>query len=252
MNDFKDYLLTDLVIGEPITISFTSNNNYYWSEGDRYLQVIELIGQETGEILGSQSAATHPWFFGEWVESDLGINFIPKAETNYLVRVGGFDLSKMTENYTLTAGKSVLDINDESDLDIKNVYYQYDLAISSFNTNAVGVLGEDIKVTWTVTNQGTETISNWYDRFYISDDEYLDESDISIARHYHKEHNTFIDPPFRLEGKSSDHNHKSISLSGLNKEKLTSGDRHLLIVLDDDQTLLESDETNNILSVPIT
>lgn len=254
MNDFKDYLLTDLVIGESISINFTPNNNYYQSERYRYLQVIELIDQETGEILVSQEGIDSEFLY---FLTDLSVNFVPKAGTNYLVRVGGFDLSKMTENYTLTTGKSVLGINDESNLDI-DVYEKYDLAISSSNIPAVGVLGEEIQVSWTITNQDIATITAsdwWYDHIYISDDEYLDESDILIFQYYQDLYDDLIfdEPPellYRpLEGGSSQ---KTTELISLNQEKLTPGDRHLLIALDNNHNLRETDETDNILSVPIT
>ncbi len=226
----KNYLLTDLIVDEPVTLSVFSE------DFDTYL---ELIDEETGAVIAYNDDYGN--IYENYYTFSSQLNFIPK-DTKYLVRVSNYsDYDNDIGNYAFAVEK-----------------YEVDLNISSSNIPVVGVLGEEIEVSWTVTNQGKNTITSsdsWYDHIYISDDEYLDKSDILIYQYYQDLFNDrVLDEPDELlynplEGGSSQ---ETTELISLNQEKLLPGDRHLLIALDNNHNLRETDETNNILSVPIT
>ena len=55
------------------------------------------------------------------------------------------------------------------------------MVITDADVPSEGVIGGIINVAWTTTNQGSDTqYGDFSDRIYISDDEYLDESDIQV------------------------------------------------------------------------
>lgn len=102
------------------------------------------------------------------------------------------------------------------------------------------MLGEIIDISWTTTNQGTDNqYGDFFERIYISDDEYWDESDIEVNEYYEPVPYYNADDYFysddydvpQLVAGGSKLRSTSITLIGTNGE-LTSGDRYLIIVSD--------------------
>jgi CARDB len=80
--------------------------------------------------------------------------------------------------------------NNQSETDENNNVYAHpivitgnsDLVVSGITTPGSATLNEEISVSWTVENQGTEvTNANWRDAIFFSEDEFLDGNDIFIT-----------------------------------------------------------------------
>ncbi|NJO98796.1 MAG: hypothetical protein HC764_24655, partial [Pleurocapsa sp. CRU_1_2] len=102
-------------------------------------------------------------------------------------------------------------------------------------------LNDTIDVSWTVTNTGLATASaTWYDYIYLSEDENLDSSDIYV-KNQKQENNTFL---------ATGESYTATSNITIPKAAGT-GDRYLLFVADRSNNFSETDETDNVFSVPI-
>ncbi|MBG1265632.1 CARDB domain-containing protein [Nostoc sp. WHI] len=120
-----------------------------------------------------------------------------------------------------------------------------DLVVTAINAPIIASLNEAISVSWTVTNVGTVAASSdWYDSVYISNDQFLDQSDRSLASRFQGE-NT----PLAAGGSYTAT--QDIYFDYF----LGIGDRYLLFVADrqySDNFQGETDETNNVFAQAIT
>ncbi|MFM6480849.1 MAG: CARDB domain-containing protein, partial [Microcystis panniformis] len=117
-----------------------------------------------------------------------------------------------------------------------------DLTITNATAPQRASAGEMIALSWTVKNQGTTAASaNWYDYVYVSSDQVVDSSDISIIAEY-------IDSQTPLAADGSYTATRNITLP--NNAALV-GDRYLIFVTDGNQNQPETSEGNNSLILPI-
>src|SRR5207253_2449109 len=107
--------------------------------------------------------------------------------------------------------------------------------------------GTSLNLTYTVLNQGSATASSVSaDTFYLSDDDILDNSDVSIG------FNSVFGQP-ALAGHTT-----YTATASLTIPSTTTGSKRLLIVADRFGTFDtvgnqgETNETNNVLSIPVT
>jgi RHS repeat-associated protein len=115
-----------------------------------------------------------------------------------------------------------------------------DLIVSNALVPAEALLSAPLSLSWTVTNQGTESISgSWYDGIYISDDAVLDASDYYISSQWTGY--TSLVPNASYTATSTWTLPSSLSL----------GDRYLLFVTDAYNYQTESNENNNVYAAPI-
>ena len=117
-----------------------------------------------------------------------------------------------------------------------------DLDITSVTAPAIAKASQNIEVSWTVTNQGTEatTADSWFDDVYFSEDEVFDFSDTFLTSNL-----TFDETPIAAGASYQVTNNFSLPRNLL-------GDGYLLLMTDvfDDQ--YETNEANNIQVVPLT
>ncbi|MBD2251345.1 CARDB domain-containing protein [Nostoc parmelioides] len=120
-----------------------------------------------------------------------------------------------------------------------------DLIVSSVVTPLYVILGETIPVSWTVKNQGTvSALANyWYDSIYISNDQFLDDSDTFLFYKY-GEQNTPL-----ASGESYT---VTENISIPNSVARGNISRYLLFVTDGYNNQDETDETNNVFAQAIT
>jgi subtilase family serine protease len=117
-----------------------------------------------------------------------------------------------------------------------------DLTITNATAPQRASAGETITLSWTVKNQGTTPANaNWYDYVYVSSDQVVDSSDISIVSEY-------IDSQTPLAADGSYTATRNITLP--NNAALV-GDRYLIFVTDGNQNQPETSEGNNRLIIPI-
>ncbi|MDZ8263045.1 CARDB domain-containing protein [Nostoc sp. ChiQUE01b] len=120
-----------------------------------------------------------------------------------------------------------------------------DLVITAANAPTTAALNETISVSWTVKNQGlVSASSDWYDAVYISDDQFLDNSD-----RYLTGYDTGENRPLASGGSYTATQNISIP------DYVGSGDVYLLFVADrreygDNQA--ETNEDNNVFAQSIT
>jgi subtilase family serine protease len=114
-----------------------------------------------------------------------------------------------------------------------------DMTITAAHAPATAILGSTIDLSWTVTNQGMTTSSNrWSDAVYVSadgtfspDDQRIDDEDSTSP----------------LANGASYTQDVQVALKNLHP-----GDQYLIFVTDSDDDEGETDETNNIVALPIT
>ena len=112
-----------------------------------------------------------------------------------------------------------------------------DLTVSGASAPSSGIAGQQILVSWTVQNQGTEAAAaSWIDRIYLSTDQVLDESDPYIGGLSAADFQ-------QLAGGDGYTRSATMRLDGE-----AVGDQFLLIVTDADQGQGETDSTNNVFS----
>jgi hypothetical protein len=116
-----------------------------------------------------------------------------------------------------------------------------DLIVSTVTAPMQAVLNQSFSLEWIVTNQGTVTASpDWYgDYIFLSDDLLLDETDEVLDSSWRNNSELIPGGNYSLTS--------NIWLSGDTK----LGDRYLLFVTDRYDNQQESDETNNLLAIPI-
>ena len=115
-----------------------------------------------------------------------------------------------------------------------------DLGITSVVAPATATILDAIEVSWTVENQGADTTSSmWTDRVYISDDAIRDDGDTSLI------YRDILDEQPLAPGASY------TITEQVTIPNTAPGDRYLLFITDRYENEPESDETNNIIVVPI-
>ncbi|MBF2015836.1 MAG: hypothetical protein IGS23_11675 [Rivularia sp. T60_A2020_040] len=118
-----------------------------------------------------------------------------------------------------------------------------DLIVSDATAPTEAVLGEEISVNWQVTNQGAVTAdADWYDYFYLSDDEVFDEEDDYITK-------ISISDSTPLAAGTNYSINQEISIP----TDASPGSRYLLFVANNDNNNYqqETDKTNNFRVAPI-
>ncbi len=140
------------------------------------------------------------------------------------------------------------DENDETN----NVFAQaitviapdVDLVVTAANAPTTVTLGQNIDLFWTVTNLGTDPASgDWYDSVYISDDQFLDNSDDYLDG-YSRNENT----PLAFGGSYT------VTKNIYILPYFADGDRYLLFVANAQKLngQSETNETNNVFAKAIT
>ncbi|MEL7407076.1 MAG: CARDB domain-containing protein [Cyanobacteria bacterium J06558_2] len=100
---------------------------------------------------------------------------------------------------------------------------------------------ETLDLSWIVTNTGTGRASSyWFDEIYLSEDENYDNSDEKIGSSYHN-----ADTP--LNSGASYEATETVNIP--NSSWL--GNQYILFITDEDDYQAESDETDNVLALPI-
>ena len=113
-----------------------------------------------------------------------------------------------------------------------------DLTIPDASAPATGVSGGQIEVSWTVANVGAATAADHsYDNFYLSTDPLFDSSDVQIG--------SFSSPSTIDPGESYSPS------TTLPLHQASPGPQFVLLVVDGSESLGETDETDNVLAVPI-
>jgi subtilase family serine protease len=120
-----------------------------------------------------------------------------------------------------------------------------DLVVSSFVASETIKIGTSVDISWTVTNQGTETTTSsfWYDYIYLSTDTSYD---LEIDR-YLGEYK--FDTVEQLPLASNQSYTIDTTIYNLVADP---GDYYLLFVSDDFNHQLETNEGNNLTAVPLT
>ena len=206
-----DYELIDVMAGEPVFLNLVSE------EFDTYLQIINT---DTGEVVASNDDG------GTSSNSQLLLN--PEASTRYLIRVTGFNEQDLG-NYTLSTAQ--LPDND--------------LTITTARVPASVKVHEEIDISWTVQNQGSEATLGlpWYDSIHLSTDLVLDESDRLLSNYFAR--NEDGDTLSLAAGEDYTSNNSLII------PNTAIGDYYLIFSADTYETVLENNEDNNQYAAPI-
>jgi subtilase family serine protease len=114
-----------------------------------------------------------------------------------------------------------------------------DMTITAAHAPASAILGSTVDLSWTVTNQGVTTSSHsWSDAVYVSTDAAFSPDDQRID---------YEDSTAPLANGASYTQDVQVNLKNLHP-----GDQYLIFVTDSDDDVGETDETNNIVALPIT
>ncbi|MGB6300739.1 MAG: putative Ig domain-containing protein, partial [Rivularia sp. (in: cyanobacteria)] len=115
-----------------------------------------------------------------------------------------------------------------------------DLEISVKPFNKTAVIGEEIEVTWTVTNtsENAQALADWSDSIYISTNDNIKESDIPVVVKSAAE-KTPLQP-----GESYTFTEKVTLPNSI-------GNYNILVVTDTNNNQIETDEDNNVVKIPI-
>jgi hypothetical protein len=115
------------------------------------------------------------------------------------------------------------------------------IKVTAATAPSEATLDDKVQVSWTISNTGTETASgNWYNYVYLSKDSTFDSSDVYVSGYRHN-HNTLIEPG----GSYTVTQEVSIP------KRLGTGESYLLFVTDQANDFPETDETDNVFSLPI-
>ena len=116
-----------------------------------------------------------------------------------------------------------------------------DLSPTGLTAPAAAISGEEIQVSWTVMNSSDVAApGEWQDVVYLSDDPFFDDNDRYLWSEY-KDDNTTLD------AHQSYTYTRDIQVDG----RTAGGTKYVLLVTDRYKSQFETDETNNVLAVPI-
>ncbi|MEH1863767.1 MAG: CARDB domain-containing protein [Nostoc sp.] len=249
INDAPDLVITaanaptTAALGETISVSWTVKNQGLVSASSNWYDYIYISDDQffdySDTYLSRRDAAENtPLASGGsyTATQDISIfNFLQKIATGdrYLLFVAD--------------GGGYLDENQIETNETNNVFAQAitiaapDLVITTANAPTTAVLGETISVSWTVKNQGTvSALADWYDTVYISDDQFLDNSDRQLASRYAAE-----DTPLASGGSYT-------ATQDIYLDSYVGTGRYLLFVTDGYNYQVETNETNNVFAQAIT
>ncbi|MBX9255404.1 type I secretion C-terminal target domain-containing protein [Desmonostoc muscorum CCALA 125] len=232
---------TTAVLGETISVSWTVKNqgtvstssnwyDYIYISNDQFFDYsdTQLTSRYTGENTPLAAAGSYI------ATQDIYISNSVATGDRYLLFVADGGYSNQSET------------NEDNNVFAQAITINApDLVITAANAPTTAALGETISVSWTVKNHGTvSAFADWYDRVYISDDQFFDYSD-----HYLTSYNTGENTP--LASGDSYTATEDIYISN----SVAGGDRYLLFIADGgdfNNNQVETDETNNVFAQAIT
>ncbi|MBD2415927.1 hypothetical protein FACHB389_31060 [Nostoc calcicola FACHB-389] len=195
------------------------SDDQFFGEGDTY-----ITNRNTGENTPLASGASYT------ITRNISIPFHIATGNRYLLFVA--DRNK----------------NQGETDETNNVFAQAitvaapDLVVTAANAPTTAALRETISVSWTVKNQGTvSAFGEWYDRVYISDDQFFDYNDTYLSSP-----NTGKNTPL-ASGASY-----TITQDIYIPNDVAGGERYLLFVTDLQRLQTQTDETNNVFAQAIT
>jgi RHS repeat-associated protein len=227
----------------PTTVTWGETINVSW----------EVKNQGTGAALADWSdyvyLSANPILDG----SDIYLGNSSAATQSPLLAGGSYSLNRNITIPTVTPGNWYLlfatdnngnQLSETFETDnVRSVALEVkapDLVVEAATTPATGSLGEEIAVTWTVTNQGTgAAVADWYDYIYLSADQTLDGSDVSLGY-------------LRIGDKTPLAAGESYMVGrNVMVPNVTPRSWYLLLVADRDNYQAETDNSNNVLAVAL-
>ncbi|MBD2516973.1 M10 family metallopeptidase C-terminal domain-containing protein [Nostoc sp. FACHB-973] len=232
---------TTAVLGETISVSWTIKNQGIVSGFSDWYDYIYISDDQ---------------FFGE---GDTYVTYRNTGENTPLASGASYTITQdiYIPNDVAGGDRYLLFVTDPGRLqtetdETNNVFAQAitvaapDLVVTAANAPTTTGLNQIISVSWTVKNQGTvSAFGDWDDAVYISDDQFLDDSDTRLT-----DRNTRENTPLASGG-----SYTITSLSYI-RDSVAPGDRYLLFVADSRRYIGiqqgETDETNNVFAQAIT
>ncbi|QFS51026.1 CARDB domain-containing protein [Nostoc sphaeroides] len=225
-----------VTLNQTIAVSWTVTNQgtdsvlaNYWDDSV-YISDDQFFDYSDTQLASRSAVEDTPLASGGSYTATQGIsipNYVATGD-RYLLFVAGSIQSETNEDNNVFA--QAITINAP------------DLVITAANAPTTATLGETISVSWTVKNQGlVSASSDWYDRVYISDDQFFDSSDTYLTDRY-----TGENTPLAAAGSYTAT--QDISIRGYGK----IGDRYLLFVADGGNYQGETNEDNNVFAQAIT
>ncbi|GAB1542484.1 hypothetical protein NUACC21_51580 [Scytonema sp. NUACC21] len=205
--------------------------------------------------------ATHSWYDRIYISDDQIVdssdtyvsNFNSGASGTAVEASGSYTLTKtVTIPQTALGNRYLLFVADYNNSqyetnennNVKAIRVEVnapDLIVSDAYAPSTAAQGERINVTWQVTNQSAVIAgSDWYDYFYLSDDQILDGSDDYIT-------NTWTGDKTPIAGNGGYNATNNITIP----THVKGGNRYLLFVTDGNNYQGETNENNNTKAVPI-
>ena len=226
-----DYVLEDVVVGDPVTIRLNS------FDFDTYLQ---LIDADTGNLID---------FNDDFIGLNSQLTFTPEAGVNYIVRVTSFGQDETGQYIVSTESPETPDLAVT------------DATVVGFETGPVSITpGQPFDVSWTITNQGNSNLDfgvfgegNYFDAVFLSNDPFFDEFEDLFL-------NDIGGVDFLATGNSYQQ-FVELTINNVDQgggfeeaiavEGIPGNQRYLLFIADVYNDLEESDEDNNFLAFPI-
>ncbi|GAB1542664.1 hypothetical protein NUACC21_53380 [Scytonema sp. NUACC21] len=194
------------------------SNDLTWDGSDQYVSVFDSGTSGTPVAVGDTYTLTKTVIIPNTVLGNRYLLFVADANNNQY---------ETNENNNVKA--IPVEVNAP------------DLIVADATAPSSATLGEEITVNWQVTNQGNVIADgDWYDYFYLSDDQVLDDSDQYISYKWTGE----LTPLASNTSYSATHN---LTIPTHAK----AGNRYLLLVADRDNYQGETNENNNVKAVPI-
>ncbi|MCF2150645.1 type I secretion C-terminal target domain-containing protein [Desmonostoc muscorum LEGE 12446] len=231
---------TSATLNERISVSWTVTNQgtdnafSYWSWSDYVYISNDQFFDSNDSYLTSRSGQ-RLLASGASYTATLDIDIPNNLATGdvYLLFVTDTENYQVETNETNNVFAKAITIKGPGDVD---------LVITDVQAPITGILYDEISVSWTVKNQGTDTaFADWYDEVYISDDQFFDSSDRYLESFEARK----ITP---LAAGGSYTTNLGVELPS----DLGTGDRYLLFVTDPGNEQGETNETNNVFAKAIT
>lgn len=169
------------------------------------------------------------------IPQDITIPTNAKAGSRYLLFI--------TDRYSNYQGET----NENNNTKAVPIYIKAaDLVVDNASTSATTAApGSTLSLSYTVKNQGSSTASqDWYDYIYLSNDAVYDDSDYQLSYRW-----TGAETPLAVDGTYTVNN---ISVTLPNNPIGQAGNRYLLFVADRNNYQRETNESNNVLAIPLT